>query len=373
MAKALESCVSFCKKEIVLSVAAVLALISMIFIPPSFSYISYIDWNTMALLFSLMAVVKGFQEAGLFETMGNLLLTRTDSVRKMLSVLVFLPFVSSMVITNDVALITFVPFGMIVLRMAKQERLMIPLVVMQTIAANLGSIFTPMGNPQNLYLYTKSGISFGHFCLIMLPYMLISALGLALLIFMRRPSPIKSVSTQAKLGSFRTLACSSAGFVLCIMGLFKIIPPVFVAILTAMFLLIKNRQLLAKIDYSLLGTFFALFIFIGNIGCIDGFRSFISEALYGHEELVSVLTSQIISNVPAALLLSGITIQWKALIVGCNLGGLGTLIASMASLISYKIVAKEYPSQCKKYFATFTLYNVCFLAVLLVVSFWLQK
>lgn len=362
-------CAAFLKKEIVLTVAAALALISMLFVPPDLSYVSYIDWNTMALLFSLMAVVKGFQQAGLFETLGNMLLSKTDSVRKMLFVLIFLPFVSSMLITNDVALITFVPFGLIVLRMAKQEKLMIPLVVMQTIAANLGSIFTPMGNPQNLYLYTKSGMGFGQFCLIMLPYMLISAAGLVLLIFVRKSAPVKTASVSAGLGSFSTLACSAAGFLLCILGLFKIVPPLAVAAATALFLLFRNRELLKKIDYSLLATFLALFIFIGNIGCIDGFRDFVSAALTGHVELVSVLTSQVISNVPAALLLSGITFQWKALIVGCNLGGLGTLIASMASLISYKIVAEEYPGQCKKYFATFTIYNVCFLAVLLSVTF----
>ncbi len=363
------SCIAFLKKEIVLSIATVLALISMLFIPPDLSYVSYIDWNTMALLFSLMAVVKGFQQAGLFETLGNALLSRTDSVRKMLFVLIFLPFVSSMLITNDVALITFVPFGLIVLRMAKQERLMVPLVVMQPIAANLGSIFTPMGNPQNLYLYTKSGMGFIQFCLIMLPYMLISAVGLVLLIFMRKSAPVKTVAVSDGLGSISTLACSGAGFALCILGLFKIIPPLGVAAVTAVFLLFSNRQLLKKIDYSLLATFIALFIFIGNVGSIDGFRDFVSSALTGHVELVSILTSQVISNVPAALLLSGITFQWKALIVGCTLGGLGTLIASMASLISYKIVAEEYPGQCRKYFATFTLYNICFLAVLLSVSF----
>lgn len=368
MRKAAKSCIGFVRRETVLCIAILLALISSFLVPPSPAYLEYIDWNTLALLFSLMAVVKGLQKAGLFVFLGSHLIKRAATSRKMLFVLVFLPFICSMVITNDVALITFVPFGITVLRMAKQERLLIPLVVMQTVAANLGSMLTPMGNPQNLYLYTKSGMGFGELCRLMLPYVLISAVCLILLIALKKSSPIAEISVSANLGSPKVLLVSFVGFAICVLGIFKVIPPIAIAAVIAVFLLFTDRKLLAGVDYSLLGTFFAFFIFIGNIGCIESFRAFLASVLTGHAELVAVLASQIVSNVPAAVLLSGFTTQWAELIVGCNLGGLGTLIASMASLISYKMVAREYPALRKKYLIWFTLCNLCLLGILLLAS-----
>ena len=173
---------SFLKNETVLTVSVVLALLSCLLVPPSIAYFSYIDWDTLALLFSLMAITKGLQKANFFVCMANRLLKRIQTTRAMLFLLVFLPFLFSMVITNDVALIAFVPFGLTLLKLVGQERLMVPQVVLQTIAANLGSMLTPMGNPQNLYLYHKSGMGFGEFCGLMLPYVLAAAAGLALAI-----------------------------------------------------------------------------------------------------------------------------------------------------------------------------------------------
>ncbi len=360
---------AFFRKETVLCVAVLLAVVSCFFVPPSSKYISYVDWNTLSLLFSLMAVMKGFQKFGLFDYLGSSLLKKVFSTRATLLVLIFLPFVFSMLITNDVSLITFVPFSIIVLRMAGQLRLLVPTVVLQTIAANLGSMLTPMGNPQNLYLFTKSGYGFDEFCLIMLPYALISAVLLAALCIFRRSVPVTGINVPAALGSNRALLCCAFGLILCLLGIFKMVPPLAAAVITAAFLLLRDRSLLAEIDYSLLGTFLAFFIFIGNLGNIEEFRNFLVSILSGHEELVSVLTSQVISNVPAALLLSGFTSNWQALIVGCNLGGLGTLIASMASLISYKLVVKEYPEKKKGYFIYFTLANIAFLIILLGVSY----
>ena len=205
---------AFCKQEAVLCVAAVLAVASMALEPPSAAYFGYIDWDTLAMLFSLMAVMKGFQHAGLFVWLGNRLLRYTNTTRKLLFALVFLPFVCSMVITNDVSLITFVPFALIVLHMAGQDWLVVPLVVLQTAAANLGSMLTPMGNPQNLYLYTRSGMSFGALVGLMLPYVLASAICLAVLIFRCDSAPIAPVSVQSQLAPPRTLAVYAAGFAL---------------------------------------------------------------------------------------------------------------------------------------------------------------
>ena len=178
---------SFARRDVVLTIAILLAVLSAFFVPPSPAYLSYIDWDTLCLLFSLMAVMKGFQQEGFFQSMGSALLRRAASTRRMVLVLVFLPFFCSMAITNDVSLITFVPFGLAVLKLAQQEELAVPLVALQTLAANLGSMLTPMGNPQNLYLYSRSGMGFGELCAVMLPYVLLSGiclLGLSVL----RPS-----------------------------------------------------------------------------------------------------------------------------------------------------------------------------------------
>ena len=367
------SALSFIKREAVLSAAAALALLSMFLVPPDAQYAGYIDWNTLALLFSLMAVMKGYQRSGLFDYLGSLLLGHVRSTRGLLLVLVFLPFVFSMVITNDVSLITFVPFALIVLRLSGQERLLVPVVVMQTLAANLGSMLTPIGNPQNLYLYSRSGMSFGALCALMAPYVLLSGACLAGVILIRRPAAVAGVgagvcaaprSPQAD----RTPLYCSALFALCLLALFDALPPLAVAAATAALLLAFDRPLLRAVDYSLLGTFIAFFIFIGNLGRLELFRSALSALLYGHEELVAVLASQVISNVPAALLLSGFTQDWPGLIVGCNLGGLGTLIASMASLISYRQVAGSRPAERGRYFLWFTAGNILLLAALLALS-----
>ena len=283
----------------------------------------------------------------------------------MLMVLVFLPFFCSMVITNDVSLITFVPFGLIVLRRAAQERLGVPRLIFYTLSANLGSMLTPMGNPQNLYLYGKSGISFGELCGYMLPYVLLSGVLLTALILMHRPVAIPEISLDVPMNSPRLLALSTLGFVICLRGIFKLVSPTAIAAVILIFLLLTDRALLREIDYSLLGTFLALFIFIGNLGAVEGFQNLLSSLLDGHLELVAVLTSQVISNVPAALLLSGFTTQWKPLIVGCNLGGLGTLIASMASLISYRAYQQYAGRNIREYLVIFTAWNLLFLAVLL--------
>ena len=369
MGKLAKGVLGFLRREVVLSAAIVLAAASAFLVPPDAQYFSYIDWDTLALLFGLMAVMQGFQKAGLFVFLGSRLLRRAATVRGMLFVLVFLPFVCSMVITNDVSLITFVPFGITVLRMAGQERLVIPLVVLQTAAANLGSMLTPMGNPQNLYLYTQSGMSFGALCLLMLPYVALSGICLAVIAVVCRSDAIPTVSVPVTLGSPKYLGCCAAGLVLCLLGIFKLLSPVWIAAIVLVFLLLTDRRILTQVDYSLLGTFIAFFIFIGNVGNIPAFRDLLASLITGHVEGVAVLASQIISNVPAALLLSGFTSDWNALIIGCNLGGLGTLIASMASLISYKQVAREYPALRQKYFLWFTVCNVALLTLLLAADF----
>ena len=316
--------------------------------------------------------MQGYRRAGLFSLLANKLLRLANTSKKLMALLVFLPFFLSMLITNDVSLLTFVPFGIIVMRSAGLERQIVPLVVLQTVAANLGSMLTPLGNPQNLYLYNASGLPLGQFVLIMLPYTVLAFAGLAVSVACFRSVPVHFQAQSAKTEGAYSLAWPTVFFAACLCGLFNVLPPILIAVLVFLFLLITDRKMLAQVDYSLLLTFAALFVFIGNIGNISWFRSFLSSVLSGNEKIVAVLASQIISNVPAALLLSGFSSAWEALIVGCNLGGLGTLIASMASLISFKAVSKEIAGQRAKYLLVFTIANVAFLAGLLGLSYLLE-
>ena len=350
MKQCFQRALGFAKSEAVLSIAALLAVGSMAAVPPDKGYLDYIDWDTLALLFSLMAVSKGLQGQGVFDALGAGLLGRLSTTRQMLLVLTFLPFFVSMLVTNDVALITFVPFGLVVLEMAGCERLAIPLVVLQTAAANLGSMLTPMGNPQNLYLSNRSGMGFLEFCALLAPYAALSAAAIALLALLPKSEAMYAAVQPEGKGSGRRIALFAALGGVCLLCIAKLLPPLAAAGLTLAVLLIADRPLLKKLDYALLAAFLA-------------------GALAGREVEVAVAASQVISNVPAALLLAGYSENWPALIIGCDLGGLGTLIASMASLISYKFFARRYPAQKGRYLLWFTLANVGLLALLMILYY----
>ena len=359
----------FIKKEAVLCIALGLAVLSVFWQPVDREYLEYIDWDTLMLLFCLMAAMAGFQRLGVFQRIGDALLAAVTNTRSLLLILCFLPFFFSMFITNDVALITFVPFGMIVLQMCGKEKLVIPLVVLQTIAANMGSSLTPIGNPQNLYLYSKSGAKVGDFLLWMLPYTLVTGICIWLAVLFQKKEqvdykPEKSGAVWGKKRKFYFISYAVL-FLFCLLSVAKVLPPLVLFLMALAFFLVADRKILWCIDYALLGTFIGFFIFIGNLGRLPAFRDFFAGILTGHETLAGVISSQVISNVPAALLLSGFTDKWESLVVGTNLGGLGTLIASMASLISYKQMVRQYPGLKGKYFLYFTLGNVGMLVILL--------
>lgn len=353
----------FIKRETVLCVSAILAVISIFFVPPSLGYISYIDLKTIVLLFCLMAVMAGLREIGVFSALANALLTRTKNFRAVSLILILLCFFTSMLITNDVALITFVPFAIEVIRKSGKSEFMIPIVVLQTVAANLGSMLTPVGNPQNLYLYSLSGMSLGDFVLLVLPYTAIAFVMLIIASFTIKSAPVEYKAEKICF-SVKSTVFYIVLFLVCMLTVANILEYWVTFIIVTAAILTANRKLLFKVDYSLLLTFIFFFIFIGNMSNVDAFRDVVSYLLGGREILVSVISSQVISNVPAAVLLSGFTDNIKSLIIGTNIGGLGTLIASMASLISYKIFASEMPEQKKKYFWQFTVWNVVFLVVL---------
>ena len=368
----------FIQQETVLTVAAVLAVLSMFFVPPDAQYAGYIDFRTLSTLFSLMSVMAGLRRQGVFDRLGRALLARTRNTLQLVLVLVGLCFFGSMLITNDVSLLTFIPFTFVVLNRLGSDAhrsLLIPVVCMQTIAANLGSMLTPIGNPQNLYLYGKSGMSMGAFVRLMLPYTLVSLVLLLVwaAITCRKSSVVLSagsLSAQPDAPHNRNvILLDLILFAVCLLSVIRVLPygVAFAAVLVCT--LCADRGTLRAVDYSLLLTFVAFFIFIGNLGRIPAFSGWLQELLTGREVLVAVLASQITSNVPAALLLSGFTAKTESLIIGTNLGGLGTLIASMASLISYRQIARELPQEKGRYFGLFTLSNLVFLAILLGVWF----
>ena len=364
--------ICFFKKEAVLCVALLLALLSACVVLPDREYAGYIDLRTLAILFCLMCVMAGLQKTGVFSRIARGLLGRVKGLCGLVLVLMLLCFFSSMLITNDVALITFVPFTFTVLEMLGREqrrRLVLPLAAMQTIAANLGSMLTPMGNPQNLYLYGRAGISMAQFLLLMLPYALLSLAlltvwGMVLGRRHRGEGIVEIHETGGKESTPPVLWAYLALFVLCLLAVAHVLPWEGVLGIVLAAVLLTDRTILKKVDYALLLTFAGFFIFIGNMGRIPFFRDFLQEAVRGREVFAAIAASQAISNVPAALLLSGFTDHYERLIVGVNLGGLGTLIASMASLISYKYVAKEEGARKGAYIAVFTVSNICFLAVL---------
>lgn len=381
----------FFKKETVCCIAFLLAVVSMFFIPPSVNYFSYIDFRVLALLFSLMAVVRGFSSIGVFTRLGTMLLTHVHSLRMLSALFIFLCFFFSMLITNDVALITFVPFTILVLSMAEQKKFLIPVIVLETIAANLGSMLTPLGNPQNLYLYTISGLSIGAFVRIMLPYSFVSAILLLIFILFLPKDTVSTATAANTANSTNTVTASNTSnviceavkarknsrilftaylilFLLCLLTVLHILPYQIMFLLVLTGFLLLDYRVLKDVDYFLLLTFLCFFIFIGNMKQISLVHELISKLLVHHEVLMGIGASQIISNVPAAILLSGFTDDYSALLIGVNLGGLGTLIASLASLISFKFYANSNGSDTRRFLGIFTLYNVIFLGVLFVLS-----
>ncbi len=366
----------WCKSEIVLCLAILLAIGSSFFVKPDRMYLGYIDFRTLAILFCLMAVMVGLQKVGLFRYVAERLLGKVTHIRGIVFVLMALCFFSSMLITNDVALITFVPFTFIVLQLVLEERaseLVVPVVVMQTIAANLGSMLTPIGNPQNLYLYGKVDLNFGEFMYLMLPYTVVAFLLLTswCLLFEYRGQKKFSLQfheSSSLRGRGKELFFYGILFAVCILTVADIIPYIVTLAVVLLVILLVDRKILKEVDYPLLFTFVGFFVFIGNMGRVPAFSELLQRVIEGNELLTAVVSSQFMSNVPAALLLSGFTEKFEQLIIGTNLGGLGTLIASMASLISFKYVGKEYPKLRGKYFWVFTVSNILFLIVLFVLA-----
>ena len=391
----------FFKRESVLCIACLLAIVSMFFVLPDAEYIGYLDYRVLALLFCLMAIMEGFKQTGLFGKLAGALLRKVKDFRQLNLVLVLLCFFSSMWITNDVALLTFVPFAILVLKLAGLQEKMIPVIVMQTIAANLGSMLTPVGNPQNLYLYSVSGMGMMEFIRVMAPLTLLSLVLILLVCFDSKNVEIDEKQLMKELGNEeRTDSREEAKgeaqrkrngmenmllallFLLSLLSVARILPWQILLLITVVACVFisavwKEEFLIKKVDYGLLLTFVAFFVFIGNMERVEAVRELLSGVLAGRELWMGFACSQIISNVPAAILISGFTTAYEDLLMGVNIGGLGTLIASLASLISYKMFAVESGADKAvgskgKYMGHFTVWNILFAAILLIAAYVLK-
>ena len=356
----------FFAKETVLCVATVCAIATMFLVPPDMEYLHYIDFRVLCLLLCLMAVVAGLKAIGTFNWLTYQLLKRVHNGRVLGIALVLLPFFCSMVVTNDVALIIFIPFTLMLLSSLGYHNKIIPVTVLQTVAANLGSMATPVGNPQNLYLYAFYNIGITDFFSVTLP---LTALSLAALTIAAIPLLPKKMQEQeiatAEISSHRDLMIYFALFALCLLTVFRVIPYPATTGITVIVLLLVNRKLLKEIDYMLLLTFVCFFTVSENLGRIDAVRAFLQQFLQWNTLLAAVGTSQVISNVPAAIVLSGFTDQWRAMLAGVNIGGLGTPIASLASLITLKLYMRWPGAKVGRFMVVFTSANLLGLALLL--------
>ncbi len=354
------------KKDVVLTTSVVLAMASCIISLPK---AEYIDFKVLASLFNIMIIVRAFEELHLLDRVSAHILNRCSDSRKVSLVLIVLSFFSSMLFTNDVALLTLVPLALAI--GAKSGLDMLVTVILQTLAANIGSSLTPMGNPQNLYIFSYFRLNVGEFFTVVGAF---AVLGLVWLVLLNRKVAFIKLEVSLDLIDIKDKKLAvlwGAVFFIIILSVFNIVHYAIAFALTALAALLMNRQLLLKADYPLLFTFISLFIFIGNLSNIPMIDAFMKNLLGSGDStyFTSILLSQAISNVPSAILLSGFTTHWRELLLGVNVGGMGTIIASLASVISYKLYIGAHPENNGKYLTKFTSYNLVSLALFALLNY----
>jgi len=356
-------------RQPVLCISLLFALATVLVVPPDAKYLDYVDWRVIGMLFCLMLVVMGFRRIGVMDSLSGTIIKTFCNMRSLTLGLVVMAFFTSMFLTNDVALISLVPLSMAVLSRAGRLDDAVRIVTLEAIAANLGSMATPLGNPQNLYLYTYFHIPTIDFFAAMTPLSLLSLVLLIVLALMTKKEAIVPHTTQkaepeVEPTKFRYVVLSCL-FIAAILAVFRLIPVHWIiAAMIPAFLIIDRRALL-KIDYGLLGTFIVFFVFVGNLQRIEFVNNTLTQLASEHALSGGFILSQFISNVPSAILLSGFTQDSTGLLAGVNIGGLGTLVASLASLIAFQGFAKVCQNEKMKFLGVFTVYNFGFAAILL--------
>jgi len=355
----------FVKREPTLCAAFLAALISCFFVRPDAQYAEYLDLRTLALLYALMVVVAGLRSAGVFAVAAHTLCRRAGQLRLLGFILTALCFFSSMLVTNDVARLTFVPLAVAVLGGTDCDRGMIFIVVLQTVAANLGSMLTPVGNPQNIYLHSHYAMSSADFFGATVPVWALSLVLIAALCFLLPRRELAVELGEKPILRPRKLVLYALLFILCMLTVLRVLAWWWMLLGLAAVLLFADRKMLLKADFLLLLTFVCFFVFSGNLARIGAVDALLRRALEGRELLLGAAVSQVISNVPAALLLSGFTDNARELLLGVNIGGLGTPVASLASLISLKLYGHAERASTGRFLAAFSAVNFGLLALLL--------
>lgn len=366
--KVLRKAKRFVKKNIVMFVALIAAVVTCFFVPVDREYLSYFDTRTLACLFITLGVVCALRNIKFFTILARKLVLLTGTLRTLFLMLICITFLGSMLIANDMALITFLPLGYFALSVTHKEKYMAYLFILQNISANLGGMLTPFGNPQNLYLYSYYNIPTGEFCSIMLmPFLLAIALLAVCCLFVKNEKLSISEKFPEKLSMKRTVLYLML-FAMSLLVVFRVMSVLMGLVIITAVLLVVDRDALMMVDYPLLMTFFFFFIFAGNLSRIDVVSEFFNVLLDWDTLLVSVMSCQFISNVPTAILLSQFTNDYQSLLIGVNIGGTGTLIASLASLITFSEFRVLYPGHTKKYLLMFTVINFAFLIIMTVCS-----
>lgn len=367
----MNSIIAFIKKNTVLVIAILAAVATSIIIPPDSEYTSYFDFKTLTCLFCVLAVVCAFKNINFFYIIALKIVKTFKNLRMSILMLVYITFIGSMLIANDMALLTFLPLGYYVLTTSGKQKYMAFTFIMQNIAANLGGMLTPFGNPQNLYLYSFFNISNGEFLQIMFPPFILAIAMITVCCLFIKKEPLIIKEEPSTLNSKRTLIYSIL-FVFAIAIVFRSIPYYFGLIVIPISLLLLDRKALKMVDYPLLFTFVCFFIFAGNMARIDAIREVFRYFLNQNTLIFSICSCQVISNVPSAILLSQFTQNYADLLIGVNIGGTGTLIASLASLITFREYTKNNPKKTGYYIAMFSAFNFGFLIVLTIAMFLLK-
>ena len=359
-----EKTIGFIKANAVVLIAALAALVTSFIVPPDRQYLGYFDFKTLTCLFCVLAVVCALRNIRFFYILAKAIVRRFRNTKLAVLVLVHVTFIGSMLIANDMALLTFLPLGYFVLHTTGKDKYLAFTYIMQNIAANLGGMLTPFGNPQNLYLYTKYNIPTGEFMAIMAPPFIIAIVMITLCCFVFvKSEPLEIAEEEIKLDLKKTVLYLVL-FALSIAIVFRGIPYLIGLFVIPAVLLVTDRKALKMVDYPLLLTFVFFFVFAGNMARIDAVRDVFSALLDKSTLLVSVLSCQVISNVPSSILLSQFTGNYAELLVGVNIGGAGTLIASLASLITFREYLSHNPGKSGSYIVKFSLFNFGMLGIL---------
>ncbi len=353
----------FIKKNIVMVIALVLAVITSVIVSPDEAYLEYIDFRTITCLFCVLAVVCALKNINFFYVLAKWVVHLFKTTRMSILALVYITFMGSMLIANDMALLTFLPLGYFVLSVTCKEKYMAFTFIMQNIAANLGGMLTPFGNPQNLYLYYKFDIPNLEFVSIMAPLFIVSVAIITVCCLCVKSEPLEIGEEKIELPLWRTVLYLSL-FALSIAIVFRSVPYQFGFLIILIVLLFVDKVALRAVDYPLLLTFVFFFVFAGNMARIDVVRNFLGSLMEKNTLIFSVLSCQVISNVPSAILLSQFTNNYHDLLLGVNIGGAGTLIASLASLITFKEYVRHNPGKIARYLGAFHIYNFGFVIIL---------